>query len=244
MSPAQGALRVFDNAQDLARGAAEFLCETAERSAGRFVVSLSGGSTPKPMYERLAQDPLRSRVPWDRVQWILGDERFVRPLDPASNFGMICDAMLSHVPAPKQNIHPVPTEGVTPGEAAQQYEKTLQSLYGGETLSPDKPLIDLCLLGMGDDGHTASLIPGQPVLEERRRWVAAVAHGRSEPRITLTYPALESSRIVAFLVSGKGQQATLDQILAGHSNAPAARLKPVGQTVWFVDRDAAGRWAS
>jgi 6-phosphogluconolactonase len=116
-------------------------------------------------------------------------------------------------------------------------------LYGGATLSPDRPLIDVCLLGMGDDGHTASLIPGQPVLEERRRWVAAVGHGRSEPRITLTYPALESSRVVAFLVSGKGKQATLDQILSGKSGAPAARLKPVGQIIWFVDRDAAGRWA-
>jgi 6-phosphogluconolactonase len=244
MSHTQGALRVFANAQDLARGAAEFVCDTAERSTGRFVISLAGGSTPKPMYQLLAQEPLRSRMPWDRVHWILGDERFVRPMDPASNFGMICDAMLSHVPAPKQNLHPVPTEDVTLDQSTEQYEETLQSLYGNATLSPGKPLIDLCLLGMGDDGHTASLIPGQPVLEERRRWVAAVGHGRPEPRITLTYPALESSRIVAFLVSGKGKQATLDQILSGHSNAPAARLKPAGQTVWFVDREAAGRWAS
>ncbi|MBV8398621.1 MAG: 6-phosphogluconolactonase, partial [Acetobacteraceae bacterium] len=108
MNPTQGALRVFANAQDLARGAAEFVCETAEQSTGRFVISLAGGSTPKPMYQLLAQEPLRSRMPWDRIHWILGDERFVRPMDPASNFGMICDAMLSHVPAPKQNLHPVP----------------------------------------------------------------------------------------------------------------------------------------
>ena len=128
MKPACGTLRVFDNAHALARAAAEFLCETAERSSGRFVVSLAGGSTPKPMYELLAQEPLRSRMPWDRIHWILGDERFVRMLDPASNFGMICDAMLSHVPAPKENIHPVPTEDVSLDEAAAQYEKTLQRL--------------------------------------------------------------------------------------------------------------------
>jgi 6-phosphogluconolactonase len=243
MKPACGTVRVFDDAHALARAAAEFLCEAAQRSAGRFVVSLAGGSTPKPTYEALAQEPLRSRMPWDRIHWIIGDERFVRSLDPSSNFGMIIDAMLSHVPAPKENVHPVPTEGVTLGEAVEQYEKTLQEMYGGAVLSPDKPLIDICLVGMGDDGHTASLIPGQPVLEERRRWVAAVGHGRPEPRITLTYPALESSRVVAFLVSGKGKQATLDQILSGHSTAPAARLRPVGEIVWFVDRDAAGKWA-
>ena len=243
MKPAQGSLRVFDTPEDLARGAAEFLCELAEGGTGRLIVSLSGGSTPKPLYRRLAEEPLRSRLSWDRIHWILGDERFVRQTDPASNFGMICDAMLSHVPAPSENIHPVPTEGVTLDEAAERYEKTLQDLYGSATLDPNRPLIDLCLLGMGDDGHTASLIPGQPVLEERRRWVAGVGHGRPEPRITLTYPVLDSSRVVAFLVAGKSKQAVLDQVLSGGSTAPAARVKPVGEIIWFVDREAAGRWA-
>lgn len=243
MKPAQGTLRVFENPDDLARGAAEFLCEAAERSTGRFVVALSGGSTPKPLYRRLAEDPLKGRLPWQRVHWIMGDERLVRETDPASNFGMVCDTMLSHAPAPRENIHPVPTEGVSLDEAAEQYEKTLQQLYGSTTLDPSRPLIDVCLLGMGDDGHTASLIPGQPVLEERRRWVAGVGHGRPEPRITLTYPALDSSRIVAFLIAGKGKQAILDQVLSGGSTVPAARVKPAGEMIWFVDREAAGRWA-
>ena len=105
MKPAQGTLRVFETAHVLARGAAEFLCEAAERSTGRFVVALSGGSTPKPLYRRSAEEPLKGRLPWERVHWIMGDERFVRATDPASNFGMVCDTMLSHVPAPPRE-HP------------------------------------------------------------------------------------------------------------------------------------------
>jgi 6-phosphogluconolactonase len=241
MKASEGALRVFEDKQALAQGAAEFLCDAAARSAGSFVVCLSGGSTPKPIYQLLAQESFRSRMPWDRVQWIIGDERFVRQTDPASNFGMVCDAMLSHVPAPAENIHAVPTEGLTLDEAAERYEKTLQSLYGATTLRADKPLIDVCLLGLGDDGHTASLIPGQPVLEERRRWVAGVGHGRPEPRITLTYPALESSRHVVFLVSGSSKQPILSQVLSGRSDVPAARLTAVGEVLWFADRDAAGK---
>ncbi|MBV9655169.1 MAG: 6-phosphogluconolactonase [Acetobacteraceae bacterium] len=243
MAPAIGTVRVFENGAALADGLAAFLCEQAERASAPFVVSAAGGSTPKPAYHRLAEAPYKERMPWDRVHWILGDERFVVPTDPASNFGMICDEMLAHVPAPKGNIHPVPTEGVTLDEAAAQYEAELKRLYGADQFDPARPLIDVCLLGLGDDGHTASLIPGQPVLEERSKWVASVGHGRPEQRVTLTYPALESSRLVVFLVSGEGKRAILDQVLSGGSDVPAARLKPVGEVIWFADRAAAGRWA-
>ncbi len=243
MTPALGTLRVFEDGASLADGLARFLCEQAERARGKFVVSAAGGSTPKPAYHRLAEAPLKERMPWDRVHWILGDERFVQPTDPASNFGMICEELLSHVPAPKENIHPVTTEGVTLDEAASQYEATLRRLYGADRLDPARPLINLCLLGLGDDGHTASLIPGQPVLKERSKWVAGVGHGRPEQRITLTYPALESSRVVAFLVSGESKRAILDELLSGGSDVPAAHLKPVGDVIWFADRAAAGRWA-
>ena len=123
-------------------------------------IALSGGETPKPMYELLAQDPVRRRLPWDRVQWILGDERFVPPSSPDSNYGMARAAFLAHVPVPEHNVHPVPTEGVDLKEAAAQYEATLKSLYGGSTLRIDRPLLDLTLLGLGPDGHTASLLPG------------------------------------------------------------------------------------
>lgn len=244
MKPAMGSLRVFDDVAALARGGADWVAELARRSSGRFVVALSGGSTPKPLYQHFAEEPIRSSFPWERAHWLLGDERFVPPSDPASNFGMICAAFLSHVPAPKQNVHPVPTEGLTLDEAAAQYETTLQLLYGAESLDASRPLFDLCLLGLGEDGHTASLIPGQPVLEERKRWVASVGHGRPEPRITLTYPVLESSRAVAFLVAGESKRKILDEVLTGGSTVPAARLNPKGEVIWLVDRAAAGRWAA
>ena len=243
MKPAIGSLRVFENLRALARGGADWIAELARGSAGRFVVALSGGSTPKSLYQHFAEEPIRGSFPWERTHWVLGDERFVPSSDPASNFGMICAAFLSRVPAPKQNVHPVPFQGLTLDQAAEQYEDTLQSLYGAANLDPARALFDLCLLGLGDDGHTASLIPGQPVLEERKRWVAGVGHGRPEPRITLTYPVLESSRIVVFLVSGEGKRQILDEVLSGGSTVPAARLRPAGEVIWFADRAAAGRWA-
>ncbi|MCL2428073.1 MAG: 6-phosphogluconolactonase [Alphaproteobacteria bacterium] len=244
MKPALGALRVFDDQAALARGAADFLDQQARASTGSFVVALSGGSTPKSTYELLAEPPIRDRFPWIRVHWVLGDERFVDAADPASNFGMICAAFLSHVPAPPANIHPVPFNGLTPEQAVDRYEATLARLYGADTLRPDRMLLDVNLLGLGDDGHTASLIPGQPVLAERDRWVAAVEHGRAEPRITLTYPALESSRVTVVLVAGVAKRAILDTVLSGGSDVPAARLRPKGELIWFVDRAAAGRWGA
>lgn len=243
MRPALGTLRVFDTADALARAGAELLRDRAVASAGRFVVALSGGSTPKPLYRSLAEPKLRDALPWERIHWVMGDERFVAVADPASNFGMACATFLSHVPAPSANLHPVPFDGLTPEEAAERYEATLKRLYGAETLDPARPLLDVNLLGMGEDGHTASLIPGQPVLGERARWVASVLHGRSEPRVTLTYPALESSRLTVVLVAGAGKRDMLDQVLSGGSDVPIARLRPQGELLWFADRAAAGRWA-
>jgi 6-phosphogluconolactonase len=116
----------------------------------------------------------------------------------------------------------------------------LQKDYGATTLDPARPLFDITLLGLGPDGHTASLIPDEPVLEERKRWVAAVSHGRPEILITMTYPPIESSRQVAFLVAGKEKAPILGQIRAGGSRVPAARLRPVGELIWFTDKAAAG----
>ena len=122
--------------------------------------------------------------------------------DARSNFRMAWDAMLSHAPVPPGNIHPVRTENITPEEAAFAYERELKSFYGADTLDPARPLFEIALLGLGEDGHFASLFPGHPVLKERGRWAAAVIGAAPEPRITLTYPALESSRHTAFLVAG------------------------------------------
>ncbi len=150
--------------------------------------------------------------------------------------------MFAKAPVPPENIHPVPADG-SPEDAARRYERTLQEAYGAPVLDPDRPLFDVTLLGLGPDGHTASLLPGEPVLEERKRWVAAVAHGRPEVRITMTYPVIESSRRVAFLVAGREKASILRAIRAGDSQVPAARVRPQGELFWFVDRAAAGEGA-
>ena len=147
-------------------------------ATGAFRVSLSGGSTPKTLYTLLASDDFRGRFPWTRVSWYWGDERFVPYDHPESNYRMTRESMLSKAPVPPENIHPVPADGA-PEEAALNYERTLQAAYGAAVLDRARPLFDITLLGLGTDGHTASLLPNDPVLQERKHWVAAVSHGRS-----------------------------------------------------------------
>src|SRR6266404_3933807 len=235
-----GRIEILPDPLALARHVAEWMMAAARATTGAFRVSLSGGSTPKTLYTLLASDEFRGRFPWKRVSWYWGDERFVPYDHPESNYRMIREAMLSKAPVPPENIHPVPCDG-TPDEAALRYERTLQAAYGAAVLDPAKPLFDITLLGLGSDGHTASLLPGEPVLEERKRWVAPVSHGRPEVRITMTYPAIESSRRVAFLVAGREKSAIFGAIRAGASVVPAARVRPVGEIIWFVDRAAAGQ---
>jgi len=240
MDGMKGRIEVLAEPSVLAHHVAEWITTSALSSEGPFRVSLSGGSTPKPVYELLASDAFRKRFPWERVFWYWGDERFVPHDHPDSNYRMIYEAMLSKAPVPPDRVFPVPVDG-TPEEAALRYERTLQRAYGASVLDPAKPLFDITLLGLGSDGHTASLLPGEPVLKERKRWVAAVPHGRSEVRITMTYPTLESSRRAAFLVSGKDKAAIVNAIRGGRGEAPAARLQPVGELVWFLDRAALGQ---
>jgi 6-phosphogluconolactonase len=234
-----GRVDILPDPATLAHHVAEWMTAAARAAAGPFRVSLSGGSTPKALYALLATDEFRRRFPWPRVSWYWGDERFVPHDHPESNYRMTREAMLDKAPIPPGNIHPVPADG-TPEEAALRYEKVLQVAYGATTLDPKKPLFDITLLGLGSDGHTASLLPGEQVLLERRRWVAAVSHGRPEIRITMTYPVIDSSRQVAFLVAGQEKAAIFKAIRAGGSQVPAARVKPVGELIWFVDRAAAG----
>ncbi len=239
--PAIGTLRIYESREALAQAAAELICETAVLKPGPARIALCGGTTPQPAYELLAQDPLLHRLPWSRVHWIIGDERFVPPADPASNFGMVHRSFLSHVPAPAENVHAIPTEDIDLEEAATRHDARLKQLYGAETLRMDRPLFDLTLLGIGNDGHTASLLVDNPVLSERDRWVAP-ARVRHQPRVTLTYPALESSRVVAFMVAGEDKREILDRVLAGDACTPAGRLHPIGDVLWLVDQAAAGRW--
>jgi 6-phosphogluconolactonase len=237
MSPVPASVEVAKDPEALARRAARWITDLAAASRDRFAICLSGGSTPRRLYQLLAESPYRDALPWDRAHWFWGDERFVPWDHPDSNYGMVRAALLGRVPVPPGNIHGIPTTG-TPADAAAAYERVLKSYYGSESLDRTRPLFDVQILGLGPDGHTASLIPGTSVLDERKRWVAEVIGGRPEPRITLTYPALESSRHAAFLVAGADKRETLSRALAGDQALPAARIRPVGELIWFVDEAA------
>jgi 6-phosphogluconolactonase len=236
---AEAEIETFADAEALARRAAGWLLAAAE-GRDRIAIALSGGSTPRLLYETLAQAPYRDSFPWSRTHWFWGDERFVPPDDPLSNYRMVREALLSFVPIPVDHVHPVPTVGTTPEAAAASYERTLQSFYGADRLAPERPLFDATLLGLGPDGHTASLFPSTAVLEERARWVAAVLGAKDEARITLTYPALESSRHAAFLVAGPEKRAVLAALRQGDAALPAARLRTAGTLRIFADTAAAG----
>lgn len=231
--------RTFDDADSLARGAAEWLCALATASNRAFSVCLSGGSTPKRLYRHLADPLIASRFPWNRTHWFWGDERFVPHDHPDSNYRMIRETLLASGTVNPRGVFAYPEDG-TPEAAAETYEEILRQQYGSSRLLADPPLFDLMLLGLGEDGHTASLLPDQPVLEERQRWVAPVPDGRIEPRISLTYPALESSRHTLFLVGGAAKKEALARARAGDQTLPAGRLKPQGDVIWLVDRAAAG----
>jgi 6-phosphogluconolactonase len=239
MDAALAGNHVFDNAEALAHEVAEWLCGLAQASDRAFAVTLSGGSTPRHLYECLAQPPIAARFPWSRVHWFWGDERFVPHGHPDSNYRMARNAFLSRVPVLQDNIHAVPTEDLSPEQSAAAYETTLKRFYGADKLAPDRPLFDITLLGIGDDGHTASLFPGQPALQETRLWAVAVIGAKSEPRITLTYPVLDSSRDVAFVVTGMEKRNAVARAQAEDRAIPAALVRPVGRLHWFMDRAAA-----
>jgi len=230
--------RVFENAEALARNGAEWLCSLARASERAFALNLSGGSTPRRLYECLAAPNIASRFPWNRAHWFWGDERFVPHDHPDSNYRMAREAFLARVPVPPDNIHAVPTEGLSPDQAAAAYETTLKRFYGADALDPDRPLFDVTLLGIGDDGHTASLFPGQPALRETRRWAVAVIGAKAEARITLTYPALDSSRDLAFVVTGREKREVVARAMDGDRTIPAGAVRPVGRLHWLMDRAA------
>lgn len=231
---------ILADPEALSHRAAAWLLELATAKGGIFAVCLSGGTTPQRLYERLAEPPYRDTFPWSRTHWFWGDERFVPHNDALSNYRMVREALLSRAPIPAINIHPIPTEGLSPEMAASAYEGELKTFYGAAHLDPGRPLFDVNLLGLGADGHTASLFPGNPVLAERDKWVCAVVGAKPEARITLTYPVLESSRHAVFLVAGDEKRAILKRLRRNDDSLPAARLHPTG-TLWvFADKDANG----
>jgi 6-phosphogluconolactonase len=221
----------------LALGAAECLLARIEANPGRIAICLTGGSSPKQLYQLLATDPWSKRVPWERVHWFIGDERFVPPSDPLNNMAMARRIFLDRF-APKDHIHPIPTDAATPDQSAALYERELQAFYGATDLDPVRPLFDLVLMGVGPDGHTASLFPGYPALDETKRWVVGVHQAHVEPfvpRVTLTLPALASCREMLFEIAGQEKRAILAR-LSKDKSLPANRARSNGETIFLVDR--------
>jgi 6-phosphogluconolactonase len=226
----------------LAATAAEHVLARTAANNGRVAICLTGGSSPRQLYQLLATEPYRSRIPWQRVHWFIGDERFVPAGDPLHNMSMARAAFLDQS-APAENIHPIPTATANPadpGRSAALYERELQSFYGADALDHDRPLFDLVLMGVGPDGHTASLFPGDPALDETARWVVGVPKANVAPfvpRVTLTLPTLASCREMMFEVAGADKRAILTRLFAAE-NLPANRARSTGETVWLVDRAA------
>jgi len=228
-------LRKVPNADQLARDAAAFIREAADeaiRERGQFTLALAGGSTPEKAYAILAAPD------WSKWHLFFGDERFVPRDDERSNFAMTQRSLLGR--AAGAAVYPVPTESATPADAASAYEKVLLDAFGGS------PRFDLVLLGLGDDGHTASLFPGKPALAATN-WVTSSGPGVLPPpvdRVTLTFPAINAARKVLFLVAGSNKAEALRDVLGGHINAdrrPAAGVHPTdGTLTWMVDEAAAG----
>jgi 6-phosphogluconolactonase len=226
----------------LAKTAADRVIARVASNSGRVAICLTGGSSPKQLYQLLATEAYRSRIPWDRTHWFIGDERFVPASDPLNNMSMARRIFLDHL-APLSNIHPIPTDTAhpdDPDESAARYAGELQMFYGAGELDPARPLFDVVLMGVGPDGHTASLFPDYPALDETRRWVVGVPKAHVEPfvpRVTLTLPALASCREMLFEVAGVDKRAILTRLLDGE-NLPANRAQSLGETIWLVDQAA------
>ena len=234
-------IRVLTTPQELFAVAAEEVVRLANQAVaerGRFTIALSGGSTPKSLYNLLATNA-RTTLPWDRMYFFWSDERHVPATDPDSNYRMASEAMLSKVPVPAGNVFRVPTENP---DAAEEYESTLRKFF---QLGPGQfPQFDLILLGMGPDGHTASLFPGTAGLQEKTRLVIANwVEKLKTHRLTFTFPVLNAARSVAFLVSGTDKapvlRAVLEEKVPGEQY-PAKLVQPTdGKLIWFLDRAAA-----
>jgi 6-phosphogluconolactonase len=227
------------DAQALAKAAAERLMARIAANDGRIAICLTGGSSPKKLYELLATEAYRDKIPWDRIHWFIGDERFVPMSDPRNNMAMARAIFLDAL-APASHIHPIPTDVADPDESAARYERELKSFYGADRLDRARPLFDLVLMGVGPDGHTASLFPGYPAVQETARWVVGVPQAHVEPfvpRVTLTMPALASCREMLFEVSGSSKREILTRVLGGE-NLPAATARSEGDTVFLVDQAA------
>lgn len=242
----RGLCRVLSGPSALAAAAADLVALSAEQAIGargRFTLGLAGGSTPKAAYSKLAAEPFVSRVDWGRTQIFFGDERCVAPDHPDSNFRMANEALLSKVPVPSANVFRMRGEAEDREAAAREYEAALRT--GTATTGEAMPVLDLVLLGLGPDGHTASLFPGTDALDESVRAVVPVfSESKGTWRLTITRPVLDAARRVAVLVAGLEKREMLARALAdvpapGDERLPIRLLAPE-RLLWLVDREAGG----
>jgi 6-phosphogluconolactonase len=236
----QRAVIVVPDSNSLADAAAKRLVARIAPNPQQVRICLTGGSTPRRLYELLATSPWREQIPWPRVHWFMTDDRFVPEDNSLSNIGMARTAFLDAC-APSENVHAIPTTAASPDEAAKLYERDLKSFHSSG-LDQEPPLFDLVLMGIGPDGHTASLFPNAPALSEQKQWVVGVPHANVAPfvpRVSLTFPCLASTREMLFLVSGDEKRDILSRALSG-DDLPAIRAQSMhGETVWLLDQSAA-----
>jgi len=236
-------IRVFADVDELSLRAAEAAVRTINECVQRndsFSIALSGGNTPRTLYG-LFSTRFRDQIPWTKVHVFWGDERYVPLADSESNYRMARETLLEAVPCPVGNVHPMPTELPDPDLAAREYEKTLRHYF-----SEDWPRFDLVLLGLGEEGHTASLFPGSPALNENKRWVVAVkAPSKPAQRLTLTLPAITGASNIYLLITGSNKAQALHHVLTGSPDPksyPASGIRRAkGTVIWWLDRAAAAR---
>ena len=228
-------IRFFERMPEMSLAAAGFVLEEAQKAVqkrGRFALALSGGSTPRELYQLLSQPRFSNSFPWDKTHIFWGDERCTASNSPDSNFLMARDALLSKAPLPKSQVHPIETEGLESEKSAEEYEKLLRTFFATNSG------FDLMLLGIGPDGHTASIFPNGPALEEKNRWVMPVPAPQGVlprlPRITLTFPVINLSRKILFLSGFKDKEKVITEILESKSSLPASRVRAQEETHFYI----------
>lgn len=234
-------IRIFDNADSLLENAARKIISAAREAVdkrGRFVIALSGGHSPRPLYRLLAGQPYSDQIPWKHTIVLWSDERYVPIDDKRSNAGTALELLLKHVPIPDDQILPMYIQGVIPEDAANRYQAALVNLF-----KTGLPSLDLTLLGCGKDGHTASLFPGSSLIKEKEALVAAVKKEGDVPRITMTPPLINQSRRIIFIVYGSEKAEAVEKVLEGSGEAeelPARAIEPLkGEIHWLLDQQAA-----
>jgi len=232
-------LLIYEDQTSLSSALGEFVAKLSAEAISKhnkFTIALSGGSLPGLLSPFLVKEPLKSSIQWEKWHIFFSDERFVPLTDTDSNFLACNKELFSKVPILKENIYFVKTTNITLNDSAVDYQNTVSTIVG------NVPKFDLILLGMGPDGHTASLFPDHPLLKEKDKWISFVEDSPKPPpkRVTFTLPLINHAKHVAFVAAGEGKKETLRDVFKKHSQLPSSLVRPVdGELLWFVDRGAA-----